>query len=93
MNSFLGMGKSSSNIPNVFMGSSLTGHRIRVYSELRGYLLHSLIFPHSLRISKILNGNNEFCILRENILSLRSEYFILPGLRRYRQSLRGCRDP
>ena len=32
-NSFLEMGKSSSNVPNVFKGSSLTGHRIRVYLE------------------------------------------------------------
>ena len=28
-NSFLEMGKSSSNVPNVFNGSSLTGHRVR----------------------------------------------------------------
>ena len=30
-NSFLEMGKSSSNVPNTFKGSSLTGHRIRGY--------------------------------------------------------------
>ena len=31
--SFLEMGKSSSNVPNVFKGSSLTGHRFHVYLE------------------------------------------------------------
>ena len=47
----------------------------------RRYLLHSLIFPDSLRIrySNILNANNKFCCLRGNI-SLRSEYSFLPGL-------------
>ena len=30
-NSFFEMGKSSSNIWNVFKGSSLTGHRVRAY--------------------------------------------------------------
>ena len=29
------MGKSSSNVPNVFKDSSLAGHRVRVYIELR----------------------------------------------------------
>ena len=32
-NSFLEMGKSSSNVPNVFKGLSLTGHRIHGYWE------------------------------------------------------------
>ena len=31
MNSFLEMGNSSSNVPNVIKGSSLTGHRISGY--------------------------------------------------------------
>ena len=35
MNPFLENGKSSSNVPNVFKGSSLTGHRVRVYWESR----------------------------------------------------------
>ena len=32
-NSFLKMGKSSSNVLNVFKVSSLTGHCVRVYLE------------------------------------------------------------
>ena len=78
-NSFLKMGNSSSNVPNVFQGSSLTGHRFG-----RNWL-HSLIFPHSLHIFKILNANNEFCCLQRNIYlpEGRREHFFLPGLLRF----------
>ena len=35
MNSFLEMGKSGSDVPNVFKGTSLTGHSVHVYLESR----------------------------------------------------------
>ena len=47
---FLEMGKSSSNVPNVFQGSPLTG--TADIDNRGGYLLHSLIFRHSWRIFK-----------------------------------------
>ena len=50
-NSFLEMGMSSSNIPNVFKGSTLTGHPW-ILRIARGYLLNSLIFSYSLHIFK-----------------------------------------
>ena len=71
------MGKSGSNVLNVFKGSSLTGHRVYVYSEphsdiyyiLKYFLIHCVY-------SKILNANNEFCCLCENIyLSEVSTFF------------------
>ena len=67
-NSFLKMGKSSSDVMNVFKGSSLTGHRDRVYLESRAEIYYILqYFLIHCVYSKILNGNNEFCCLHEII--------------------------
>ena len=59
MNSSLEMGKNSSNVLNVFKGSSLTGHRVCIYLEscpdiyyiLQYFLIHCAY-------SKILNAKN-----------------------------------
>ena len=45
-NSFLEMGKSSSNVPNVFKASSLNGHCVCIYSESYADIL-SLIFSQT----------------------------------------------
>ena len=62
------MGNSSSNVTNVFKGSSLTGHRIRIYLESHTdiYYIFQYFVIHC-AYSKILNANNQFCCLRENI--------------------------
>ena len=63
---FLEIGKSSSNVQNIFKDSSLTGHcgywesRLDIYYILEYFLIHCTY-------SKILNTNNEFCCLRGNI--------------------------
>ena len=36
------MGKNSSNVPNVFKGSSLAGHRVCVNLELRANIYYIL---------------------------------------------------
>ena len=62
------MGKSSSNVPNAFKGSSLTGQRIRGYWESHAdiyYILYYFLIHWA--YSKILNPNNEFCCLPGNI--------------------------
>ena len=78
-NSFLEMGKSSSNVTNVFKGSSLTGHHVRVYLESRVDIYYILqYFVIHWPYSKISNINN---IQQSSwkYLSLRSEYFFLSG--------------
>ena len=67
-NSFLEMGKSSFYVQNVFKGLSLTGRRIHVYSESHVDIYHILkYFSIHCVYLKILNTNNEFCGVRENI--------------------------
>ena len=62
------MGKSSSNVLNVFKGSSLTGDRIREYLESGADMYYILqYFVIHCAYSKILNANNKFCCLCENI--------------------------
>ena len=41
-NSFLEMGESSSNVPNVFKGLSITGHPVRGYWESRADIYYIL---------------------------------------------------
>ena len=69
-NSFLDMWKSSSNVPNVFEGSSLTGHRVWPSVDIENrmdiyYIL--LYFLFYCAYLKILNANNKFCCLHINI--------------------------
>ena len=67
-NSFLEMGMSSSNVPNVFKGSSLTGHHVLRYWESRADIYYILeYFLNHCAYSKILNANNEFCCHCGNI--------------------------
>ena len=66
-NSFLEMGKSSSNVPNVFKGLSLTGYRVIVYLELRDIYYILQYFLIHCTYSKILNGNKELCCLCGNV--------------------------
>ena len=46
-----------------------------------GYLLHSLIFSHSLHIFKDFKHKWQILLSSQKYLSLRSEYFFLPGLK------------
>ena len=61
------MGKSSSNVANVFK-SSLTDHCVHVYLESHMDIYYILqYFLIHCTYSKILNANNEFCCLLKNI--------------------------
>ena len=46
------MGKSCSNVPNLFKGSSLTGHRIQVYLQLHTDFSYILISPFTVHIQR-----------------------------------------
>ena len=52
--------------------------RPRIFRIACGYILHSLIFLHSLCIFRFWNANNEYCCLRKNIyLSEVSAFYYL----------------
>ena len=79
------MGKSSSNVPNVFKGSSVIGHRVRVYLESRVDIYYILqYFDIHCAYSKILNANDEFyCLYNIIYLSEVSTFSYLADIEEY----------
>ena len=79
-NSFVKMGKSTSNVPNVFKTLSLTGHRVRAYLELHKVIYCffniSLFTAHIQRFWTEITNSAVFAEI-----FIPQKWVFLPGLR------------